>query len=239
MEAVEKCLLDAKVDKSSVHDIILVGGSTRIPKVRSMLQDMFDGKELCRSINPDEAVAYGAAVQASILSGESSNGKVAEILLLDVTPLSLGIATTLDKMGTRTYDVMGIVIPRNTAIPTKKKKGFSTTYDNQTVVSIQVYEGESPSTKDNNLLGEFKLTGIPPAPKGVPLDVTFDIDANGVLNVMAEDMSGQRNSITISYRSGRLAKEEIERMVQEAEWYKAKEMESRNPEQAKRTKRGK
>jgi L1 cell adhesion molecule like protein len=142
------------------------------------------------------------------------------MLLRDITPLSLGIEIMLDEMETTIHDVMSIMIPRNTAIPTKKKKGFKTANDNQTVVCIKVYEGESPSTKDNNLLGEFKLTDIPPAPKGVPIDVTFDIDANGVLNVMAEEMSGQRNSITITYRNGRLGKEEIERMIQKAERYR-------------------
>ncbi|PUZ41676.1 hypothetical protein GQ55_9G523500 [Panicum hallii var. hallii] len=220
MKALEKCLQDAKMDRSSVHDVVLVGGSTRIPKVQSMLRDFFGGKELCRSINPDEAVAYGAAIHASVLSGQTDDGRLVDMLLRDITPLSLGIDVVLDEMETTRHDVMSIVIPRNTAIPTKKKKGFSTANDNQTVVCIKVYEGESPSTKDNNLLGEFKLTDIPPAPKGVPLDVTFDIDANGVLNVMAEEMSGQRNSITITYRNGRLGKEEIERMIQKAERYR-------------------
>ncbi|CAL4938758.1 unnamed protein product [Urochloa decumbens] len=234
MEAVEKCLCDAKMNKSNVQDIILVGGSTRIPKVRSMLQDFFDGKELCQSINPDEAVAYGAAIQASILGGETSDGKVGDILLLDVTPLSLGIETHANF-------TMDVVIPRNTAIPTKKVKNFTTLYDNQSSVTFQVYEGESASTKDNNLLGMFRLTGILPAPASVPsIAVTFDIDANGIMNVSAENKAtGQTSSITITNHSGRLRKEEIERMAQEAERYKAKEMESRNPKQAKRTKDGK
>ncbi|KAL0425163.1 UNVERIFIED_CONTAM: Heat shock protein [Sesamum radiatum] len=187
MEPVEKCLRDAKIDKSQVHDVVLVGGSTRIPKVQQLLQDFFNGKELCKSINPDEAVAYGAAVQAAILSGEG-NEKVQDLLLLDVTPLSLGIETA------------GGVL-------------------------IQVYEGERPLTKDNNLLGKFELTGIPPAPRGVPqINVCFDIDANGILNVSAEDKTaGVKNKITITNDKGRLSKDEIERMVQEAERYKAED----------------
>ncbi|CAN6289866.1 unnamed protein product [Urochloa humidicola] len=234
MEAVENCLHDAKMDRNSVHDIVLIGGSTRIPKVRSMLRDFFDGKELCQSINPDEAVAHGAAIQASILNGETGNGKVGDMLLLDVTPMSLGIRTK--------GDVMDVVIPRNTTIPTREVVDyFSTFYDNQESVIFKVYEGESNSTKNNNLLGEFQLSGIPPAPRGVPrFDVTFDIDENGVLNVSAEDKtSGQTSSRTITNHSSRLRKEQIERMAQEAERYKAKEMESRNAKQGKRTKRGK
>ena len=226
MQPVEKALRDAKMDKQAINEIVLVGGSSRIPKIQNLLSSFFNGKELNKNINPDEAVAYGASVQAAILSGvndETTN----ELLLIDVCPLSLGLETA--------GGVMTTLIKRNSSIPSKQTQTFTTYADNQPAVSIQVFEGERAMTKDNHLLGKFELTGIPPAPRGVPqIEVTFDVDANSILSVSAVDKSsGKSQKITITNDKGRLSKDDIDRMVNEAERFASEDQKTRERVEAR------
>ncbi|GER33819.1 heat shock 70 kDa protein [Striga asiatica] len=226
IEPVESCLRGAEMDKAAVHDVVLVGGSTRIPRVQSLLQSFFNGKELCRSINPDEAVAYGAAVQAAVLTGLRDN-KVRDLVLCDVTPLSLGIEIE--------GEVMDVVVPRNTPIPTRKEKWFTTIKDNQTSVDFPVYEGERARSTENNLLGQFTLMGVPPALRRVArIDVCFEIDVDGILSVSAKErFRGSTNRITITNEEGRASREEIERIVRDAERYRREDEEYRRRAEAR------
>ncbi|XP_030853974.1 heat shock 70 kDa protein IV [Strongylocentrotus purpuratus] len=216
LQPVERAIVDAKIDKNKIDTVVLVGGSTRIPKIQKLLQEYLNGKDLNKSINPDEAVAYGAAVQAAILSGDPSE-EIKDVILVDVAPLSLGIETI--------GGVMAKLIDRNTTIPTKATENFVTVADNQSAITFKVFEGERALTKENNRLGQFRFSGIPPAPRGVPtIKVSFDIDANGIMDVTAKDEStGRSEKITITNDSGRISKEEIERMINDAERFKAED----------------
>jgi len=213
LDPVERVLKDAKIPREKVDDIVLVGGSTRIPKIQSLVSEYFGGRQLNKSINPDEAVAYGAAVQAAVLTGQTSE-KTQDLVLLDVAPLSLGVAMQ--------GDIFGVVVPRNTPIPTTKSRTFTTVEDNQTTVTFPVYEGERTQCRDNRLLGEFELNGIPPMPRGqAELVTTFEVDANGLLKVTAQDRaSGRKAQISITNSVGRLSSAEIEQMVKDAEQFK-------------------
>ncbi|XP_058756816.1 heat shock 70 kDa protein 4-like [Vicia villosa] len=224
MEIVKKCFLDTGMDKNSVDDVVLIGGSSRIPKLQQLLQDFFKGKDLCMSINPDEAVAYGAAVQAALLIDGIKN--ISDMVLQDVTPLSLG--TSVDE------DIMDVIIPKNTSIPVIKSKNYKTVYDNQSCVLVDVYEGERMNASNNNLLGSFDFS-VPPAPQGhIPIKVHFSIDGDGILNVSAEEeTSGNRKDITVTNENGRLSSKEIERMIQEAENFKAEDMKHEQKVKAK------